>query len=145
MTLELPGPRSRALLNRGLPHLRGGLTYQSASKRAAAKGHRPPAQFIVGRAEGDYVWDLDGNRFIDLQNGWASNPLGNCHPEVIEAVHEAHQRYGFQWEHPLRIPLAEKLAAIMPGQALPRFSFEVSGTEAVEAAIHLALCHKQRR
>ncbi len=145
MTLELPGPRSRALLDRGLPHLRGGLTYRSASEKATAKGHAPPAQFIVGRAEGDYVWDLDGNRFIDFQNGWASNPLGNCHPEVIEAVHEALKRYGFQWEHPLRIPLAEKLAALMPEQALPRFSFEVSGTEAVESAIHLALCHKQRR
>ena len=145
MTLELPGSRSRALLDRGLPHLRGGLTYRSASQEAAANGHAPPAQFIVGRAEGDYVWDLDGNRFIDFQNGWASNPLGNCHPEVIEAVHEALKRYGFQWEHPLRIPLAEKLAALMPEQALPRFSFEVSGTEAAEAAIHLALCHKQRR
>jgi 4-aminobutyrate aminotransferase-like enzyme len=100
---------------------------------------------IVDRAEGDYVWDMDGNRFIDLQNGWATNPLGNCHPEIIAAVHEAHQRYGFQWEHPLRVPLVEKLAELMPGRALPRFSFEVSGTEAAESAIHLALCYTRRR
>ena len=145
MTYELPGTRSRALLARGMPHLRGGLRYESASTKAAAKGYAPPAQFIVGRAEGDYIWDLDGNRYIDFQNGWATNPLGNCHPEIIEAVHQAHRRYGFQWEHPLRIPLAEQLAALMPGQALPRFSFEVSGTEAVESAVHLALCHTRRR
>lgn len=128
-----------------MPHLRDGLRYGAASAAAAARGYAPPAQFIVGRAAGDYVWDLDDNRYIDFQNGWASNPLGNCHPEIIEAVHQAHRRYGFQWEHPLRIPLAEQLAALMPAQALPRFTFEVSGTEAVESAVHLALCHTRRR
>ena len=145
MTYDLPGDRSRALLARGMPHLRDGLRYGAASEKAAARGYVPPAQFIVGRAEGDYVWDLDDNRYIDFQNGWATNPLGNCHPEIIEAVHEAHRRYGFQWEHPLRIPLAEQLAALMPARALPRFTFEVSGTEAVESAVHLALCHTRRR
>ena len=145
MSYDLPGHKSRALLERGLPHLRNGLRYPAAAQRSADKGYDAPAQMIVGRAEGDYVWDLDDNRYIDFQGGWATNPLGNCHPEIIEAVHEAHKRYGFQWEHPLRIPLTEKLAALMPGNALPRFSFEVSGTEAVESAIHLALCHTRRR
>lgn len=145
MTYDLPGDSSRALLARGMPHLRDGLRYEAESAKSAARGYAVPAQFIVGRAEGDYVWDLDGNRYIDFQNGWASNPLGNCHPEIIEAVHEAHRRYGFQWEHPLRIPLVEKLAEIMPAQALPRFTFEVSGTEAAESAVHLALCHTRRR
>ncbi|MEH6589516.1 MAG: aminotransferase class III-fold pyridoxal phosphate-dependent enzyme [Halioglobus sp.] len=145
MSYDLPGKKSKALLARGLPHLRNGLSYANAREKSAAKGFQPPAQMIVDRAEGDFIWDLDGNRYIDFQNGWATNPLGNCHPEIIEAVHAAHKRYGFHWEHPLRIPLAEKLASIMPGQALPRFSFEVSGTEAAEAAIHLALCHTKRR
>ncbi|MGL4563992.1 MAG: aminotransferase class III-fold pyridoxal phosphate-dependent enzyme, partial [Halioglobus sp.] len=145
MSYKLPGDQSRALLERGLPHLRNGLRYPAAARRAANQGYEAPAQMIVGRAEGDYVWDLDDNRYIDFQGGWATNPLGNCHPEIIEAVHAAHRRYGFQWEHPLRIPLAEKLASLMPGGALPRFSFEVSGTEAVESAIHLALCHTRRR
>ena len=145
MTYQLPGDKSRRLLERGLPHLRNGLRYPAAAQASAAKGYDAPAQMIVGRAQGDYVWDLDDNRYIDFQGGWATNPLGNCHPEIIQAVHEAHKRYGFQWEHPLRIPLTEKLAELMPGTALPRFSFEVSGTEAVESAIHLALCHTQRR
>ncbi len=145
MTYQLPGEKSRQLLERGLPHLRNGLRYPAAAQTSAAKGYDAPAQMIVGRAQGDYVWDVDENRYIDFQGGWATNPLGNCHPEIIEAVHEAHKRYGFQWEHPLRIPLTEKLAQLMPGTALPRFSFEVSGTEAVESAIHLALCHTRRR
>ncbi|MFT6286449.1 MAG: 4-aminobutyrate aminotransferase-like enzyme [Alcanivorax sp.] len=145
MSFDLPGPKSRALLDRGQPHSRNGLWYQKASKLSAAKGYSAPSQIIVDRAEGDFVWDLDGNQFIDFQNGWATNPLGNCHPEIIEAVHQAHCRYGYHWEHPLRIPTMEKLASIMPQQALPRFTFEVSGTEAVESAIHLALCYTERR
>ncbi|NCF16654.1 MAG: aminotransferase class III-fold pyridoxal phosphate-dependent enzyme [Haliea sp.] len=145
MSYDLPGSKSRAILARGMPLLRNGLWYRDASEKSIAKGFRPPSQMIVGRAEGDFVWDLDDNRFIDFQNGWATNPLGNCHPEIIEAVHHAHRRYGFQWEHPLRIELAERLARIMPGRALPRFSFEVSGTEAAESAIHLALCYTRRR
>ena len=119
---------------------RNGLRYKALSQQAKQKGFVAPAQIIVGKAEGDYIWDLDGNQFIDFQNGWATNPLGNCHPEIIEAVHSAHKRWGYHWEHPLRFELAEKLAEIMPGKQLPRFSFEVSGTEAVESAVHLALC-----
>ena len=123
---------------------RNGLRYKTLSQQAEQKGFVAPAQIIVGKAEGDYIWDLDGNQFIDFQNGWATNPLGNCHPEIIEAVHSAHERWGYHWEHPLRFELAEKLAEIMPGKQLPRFSFEVSGTEAVESAVHLAMSCQRR-
>ena len=145
MAYTLPGPLSRERLQAGRGLFRHGLRYNSAAEASAERGFIPPAQMIVGRAEGDYVWDLDGNRYIDFQNGWATNPLGNCHPEIIEAVHQAHLRYGYHWEHPLRFELAEKLAEIMPDQQLPRFTFEVSGTEAVESAVHMALCYTQRR
>lgn len=138
-------PRSLSLLQSGKGLFRNGSRYEKLASEAAAKGFEPPQQLLVGRAEGDFVWDLNDKRYIDFQNGWASNPLGNCHPEIIEAVHQAHCRYGYHWEHPLRFELAEELAQIMPGQQLPRFSFEVSGTEAVEAAVHLALCHTKRR
>ena len=145
MAYKLPGKKTQQYLQAGQRLFRNGKRYERTSKEAAKKGFAAPAQIIIGRAEGDYIWDLDGNRFIDFQNGWATNPLGNCHPEIIEAVHSAHQRWGYHWEHPLRFELAEKLAEIMPAKQLPRFSFEVSGTEAVESAVHLALCHTQRR
>ena len=145
LAYTLPGPLSSEKLQAGKGLFRHGLRYNSAAKASAERGFIPPAQMIVGRAEGDYVWDLDGNRYIDFQNGWATNPLGNCHPEIIEAVHQAHLRYGYHWEHPLRYELADQLAQIMPGQQLPRFTFEVSGTEAVESAVHLALCYTKRR
>lgn len=137
--------KTKSMLQVGKRRFQHGLRYDTLAKKAEEKGFKPPAQLIVDRAEGDFVWDLEGKRYIDFQNGWATNPLGNCHPEIIEAVHAAHLRYGYHWEHPLRFELAERLAEIMPGKQLPRFNFEVSGTEAAEAAVHMALCHTQRR
>jgi 4-aminobutyrate aminotransferase-like enzyme len=145
MGRELPGKNSVEILERGISLFRGGLTYRAQAEAARAKGYARPTQLLLDRAQGDFVWDVDGHRYIDLQNGWATNPLGNAHPEVIEAVHEAHLRYGFHYEHPLRYELAEKLAEISPGRELTRFSFEVSGTEAAEAAAFIALCHTKRR
>ena len=145
MAYTLPGKKTKAFLEHCKTHFKHGLTYDLDAKRANSRGFRPPAQIMLDRAKGDFIWDLDGNKFIDFQNGWATNPLGNCHPEILEAVRKAHERYGYHWEHPLRFELAEKLAEIMPGQELPRFTYEVSGTEAVESAVHTALCFKKRR
>ena len=137
--------KSEAMLRRGIALFRNGLRYEEELQRSARRGYRPPSQIIIDRAEGDFIWDLDGRQYIDFQNGWATNPFGNAHPEIIEAVDAAHRRWGFHYDHPLRYELAEKLAGIMPGKALPRFNYEVSGTEAAEAAVHLALCFTKRR
>ncbi len=145
MTEQFPGPKTRAVLERGIPLFRNGLRFEEEMARAGRRGFRVANQVVIDRAEGDFVWDMDGRRYIDFQNGWATNPLGNAHPEVIEAVDAAHRRYGFHYDHPLRYDLAERLANIMPGQALPRFNYEVSGTEAAEAAVYLALTHTERR
>ena len=145
MTYDLPGKKTKAFLHSCKSYFKHGLTYELDAKRSNSRGFKPPAQIMLDRAKGDYIWDLDGNKFIDFQNGWATNPLGNCHPEILEAVRLANERYGYHWEHPLRFELAEKLAEIMPGKQLSRFTYEVSGTEAVESAVHTALCFKKRR
>ncbi len=145
MTDEFPGPKTRAQLERGIPLFKNGLRFDKELEKASRRGYRSANQIVVDKAEGDFIWDMDGKRYIDFQNGWATNPIGNAHPEIIEAVDAAHRRYGFHFDHPLRYDLAEKLAETMPARALPRFSFEVSGTEAAEAAIHLALTKTQRR
>ena len=145
MAYDLPGKKTKAFLHSCKSYFKHGLTYELDAKRSNSRGFKPPAQIMLDRAKGDHIWDLDGNKFIDFQNGWATNPLGNCHPEILEAVRLANERYGYHWEHPLRFELAEKLAEIMPGKQLSRFTYEVSGTEAVESAVHTALCFKKRR
>lgn len=142
---RIPGPKTREWLERGIPLFKNGLRFREELEKAANRGFEAASQIIVDRAEGDFVWDVDGRRYIDFQNGWATNPVGNANPEIIDAVDAAHRRYGFHYDHPLRYELAERLAEIMPRQALPRFNFEVSGTDAAEAAVHLALTRKRRR
>lgn len=145
MNEKFPGPKTKAILERGIPLFHNGLRFKEEMEKAGKRGFRAARQIVVDKAEGDFIWDMDGKRYIDFQNGWATNPVGNAHPEIIEAVHQAHRRYGFHYDHPLRYELAEQLADIMPGRALPRFNYEVSGTEAAEAAVHLALSHTKRR
>ena len=145
MSDKFPGPKTLAALRRGIPLFKNGLRFESEMEKAGRRGFRSVRQIVIDRAEGDFIWDMDGKRYIDFQNGWATNPLGNVHPEILEVVYAAEKRYGFHFDHPLRYDLAERLAEIMPQKKLPRFSFEVSGTEAVEAAVHLALTHTKRR
>ena len=145
MADKFPGPKTLAALERGIPLFRNGLRFDAELERAGRRGYRPVRQIVIDKAQGDFVWDLDGKRYIDFQNGWATNPLGNCHPEILEAVEAANRRFGFHYDHPLRYDLAEMLVEVMPGKALPRTNYEVSGTEAAEAAVHLALTHTKRR
>ena len=145
MTDAFPGKKTRAMLERGIPLFRNGLKFEAELEKAGRRGFRTARQIVIDKAAGDFIWDLDGKRYIDFQNGWATNPVGNAHPEVVEAVHAAHQRYGFHYDHPLRYELAEQLIAIMPDSSLSRFNYEVSGTEAAEASVHLALTHTKRR
>lgn len=145
MSNSIPGPKAKEILERGIPVFQNGLIFEEKMQKAARRGFRPAGQVMVDRAKGDYIWDVDGNKYIDFQNGWATNPIGNAHPEIIEAVHQAHQRYGFHYDHPLRYDLAEKIVNITPEKALSRFTFEVSGTEAAESAYYMAMCYKRRR
>lgn len=145
MNESFPGPKTLAALRRGIPLFKNGLRFDAELAQAGRRGFRSVRQIVIDKAAGDFVWDLDGKRYIDFQNGWATNPLGNCHPEILEAVEAANRRFGFHFDHPLRYDLAEMLADIMPGKALPRTNYEVSGTEAAEAAVHLALTHTKRR
>lgn len=111
---------------------------------AARAGLPPPARFVVAKAEGSWLTDVDGNKFIDFSAGWASNNVGNVHPTVLETVIEAMKQYGFCYNSAIRYELAEKLAEISPNKKLTRVSYEISGTEAAEAAVSYAITYKQR-
>ena len=61
MAYILPGPKTSARLHAGKTLFRHGLNYDEDAVASAARGFIPPAQIILDRAEGDYVWDLDDN------------------------------------------------------------------------------------
>jgi len=92
-------------------------------------------QRVLVRGEGAYVWDADGNRYLDLLGGIAVNALGHAHPAIIKAVNEQLGTLGhisnFFASEP-QIELAEKLLALVGREG--RVFFTNSGAEANEAA-----------
>ena len=98
------------------------------------------------RGEGSYVWDAEGNRYLDLFNGWGCNLLGHCPPGVTQAVAEQLGQLIHvpnTWHTELQGQWAKALSErSFGGQAF----FCNSGTEANESAIKLARLHtpKQR-
>ncbi len=95
-----------------------------------------PPQTVLVRGEGCYVWDADGNRYLDLLAGIAVNALGHAHPALVEAVSTQMSTLGhvsnFFATEP-QVALAEKLLALV-GHA-GRVFFTNSGAEANEAAL----------
>jgi len=96
------GARSRELFARAKELLPGGVN--SPVRAFGAVGGEP---FFVDRAEGPYLWDVDGNRYVDHVLSWGPMILGHADPDVTEAVREAATRgtsYGapHEAEGPLR-------------------------------------------
>lgn len=92
---------------------------------------------FVERAQGPYIWDIDGNRYIDYLLGFGSVVLGHAHPEVNAAVMETLAR----GVNPTllsreQVELAEKLVALIP--AADQVTFLKSGSDAIGAAVRLA-------
>src|ERR1700749_3740722 len=103
---------------------------------AAMMGNYGVPPLALDRGEGSQVWDVDGNRYLDLIAGIAVSALGHAHPAVIAAVTRqvgkiAHTSNLFV--HEPGVLLAEKLLSLLHQDA--RVFFCNSGTEANEAAL----------
>lgn len=95
---------------------------------------------VEAKAEGVYVWDREGNKYIDCLGGYGVFALGHRHPKVIEAVKTWLDKIPLSSKLFLNYPeslLGEKLAKILPGDIQYSF-FGNSGSEAVEGALKLA-------
>lgn len=95
------------------------------------------------RGEGQYLWDADGNRYLDLLSGYGVFTMGRNHPKLKQALHtalDADYASMVQMDAPLlAAQLAEKLLSKMPAHVDTVF-FTNSGTEANEAALKFAKC-----
>ena len=93
------------------------------------------------RGEGSYIWDAEGNRYLDLFPGWGCNLLGHCPPRVVEAIQQQAAtliHVPNSWHLDLQGRWAQLLSErSFGGQAF----FCNSGAEANEAAIKLARLH----
>ena len=92
---------------------------------------------FLARAEGPYVWDEDGRRYIDYVGSWGPMILGHAHRNVIKAVQQqAEQGLGFGAPTTLEIEMAQTICKLMP--AIEKVRMVSSGTEATMSAIRLA-------
>lgn len=96
---------------------------------------------VAERAEGAYVYDRDGTRYLDFTCGIGVTNTGHCHPAVVRAVQEQaakllHGQANIIF-HPPLLELAQELRTIVP-EPLDCFFFSNSGAEAVEGAVKLA-------
>jgi 4-aminobutyrate aminotransferase len=95
---------------------------------------------VAVRGKGSYLYDINGEAYLDLSSGIAVNNLGHCHPAVVAAIQEqaAELIHTSVTAHHIKyIELAQKLAEISPGN-LDSVFLSNSGTESVEGAIKLA-------
>jgi 4-aminobutyrate aminotransferase/(S)-3-amino-2-methylpropionate transaminase len=128
----VPGPRSRDL----------------AERLARSEGRNvtclaPAAPIFWERAAGANVWDVDGNRFIDVTAAFAVANTGHGHPRVVSAVQDQVDRllHGMGDVHPpaVKVELLDELVRRYPGGVPARAVLSSSGSDAVETAIKTAL------
>src|SRR5580698_2080955 len=124
--------RSRQLQLRAERFLPGGV--DSPVRAFRAVGGDPP---FVSRAEGAYLFDADGNRYLDFFGSWGPMILGHAFPPVVEAIQQAAAKgASFGASTAAEADLAELVTRCFP--SVEKLRFVSSGTEACMSAIRLA-------
>jgi 4-aminobutyrate aminotransferase len=98
------------------------------------------ARIVAEKAKGSYIYDMNGDAYLDFATGIAVNNVGHCHPKVVEAVQKQVAQLmhtSVTTHHKGYIELAKKLAELAPGR-LDSVFLANSGAEAVEGAIKMA-------
>jgi glutamate-1-semialdehyde 2,1-aminomutase len=130
--MAYPLTRSRELQKRAEKLLPGGV--DSPARAFGAVGGDPP---FLERGEGAYLWDADGNRYIDYFGSWGPMILGHAFPPVVEAIQSAAARSAsFGASTAAEADLAELVTRAFP--SIEKLRFVNSGTEATMSAIRLA-------
>jgi glutamate-1-semialdehyde 2,1-aminomutase len=98
---------------------------------------------VITRAKGAYIWDADGNRYIDYRLAFGPIILGHVDARVNQAVTDAIANGTiYAHTHPLEIEVAERMVRMCPGVEKVRFAN--SGTEATMHALRIARAHANR-
>jgi 4-aminobutyrate aminotransferase / (S)-3-amino-2-methylpropionate transaminase / 5-aminovalerate transaminase len=122
---------------------------QSRKQQAIARGQGNVYPVYVSHARNAEVWDIEGNRYIDMGTGIAVCNTGHAHPKVVAAITEQVQKFSHTCvmvnPYPQAVELAEKLNKLVPGPTEKKSVFVSTGAEAVENAIKIARAYTGRR
>ncbi len=125
--VDAPGPKARALIAR--------------DAAVVSPSYPRDYPFVMSHGRGFEVWDVDGNRYLDFAAGIAVCSTGHCHPQVVQSVKDAADRFlhiSSDFWHEAQVSLAERINALSPMKEPVMSFFAQSGTESVEAALKLA-------
>ena len=124
--------KSEQLFSEAVNLMPGGVNSPVRAFRAVGSHPR-----FIDRARGPYVWDVDGNRYIDYIGSWGPMILGHNHPAVYEAVVKAAEKgLSFGAATGIEVQVAELVKQMVPSMEMMRMVN--SGTEAVMSAVRLA-------
>ena len=126
------GEKSKAQFEKARKIIPGGVN--SPVRAGKAVGIDPP---FIDRAEACFLWDMEGNQYVDYVCSWGPMILGHAHPEVVKALEERVRKgtsYGAPTE--LEVEMAETIINMVPSIEMVRMVN--SGTEATMSAIRLA-------
>src|SRR2546423_689303 len=131
---EIPGPRSREILER--------------KERVVAAPLSLVHPIVIARGDGAQLTDVDGNPFLDFTGGVGCLNVGHANPRVVEAVQEQAARF-FHTDftivpYEVYVTLAERLIALSPFRGPAKAAFFNAGTEAVENAVKFARSYTKR-
>jgi 4-aminobutyrate aminotransferase/(S)-3-amino-2-methylpropionate transaminase len=131
---EIPGPRSREILER--------------KARVVAEPLSIYLPVVIEEARGALLTDVDGNTFIDFTGGVGCLNVGHSHPKVVAAAQEQLERFSHTdftiVPYEIYVSLAERLTELAPITGSKRAAFFNAGTEAIENAIKFARSYTKR-
>src|SRR6266700_7501237 len=130
--------RSHALFEEAQQLLPGGVNSPVRAFRGV--GGNP---IFIASAQGPYLYDVDGNRYLDYVQSWGPMILGHAHPKVVEAVVQASKR-GFSFGAPTQAENELAGLVIDSVRSLEMVRFVNSGTEATMSALRLARAYTDR-
>jgi 4-aminobutyrate aminotransferase len=130
-----PGPKARAMIER--------------DHAVTSPSYIKEYPLVVDTARGSFVYDVDGNSYLDFMAGIAVTSTGHAHPKVVKAIQDAAGKFlhicGTDFYYESMVTLCEKLSqAVAPYMGPTKIFLSNSGTEAVEGAIKLARHHTRR-
>lgn len=131
---EIPGPKSKALSER--------------RAKAVPRGLSHGTPIYVAKAEGAWLEDVDGNRYLDFAGGIGCLNVGHRREDVVSVVKDQLDRFLHTCvqvtPYELYVRLAERMNEVTPGKFAKKTFFVSSGAEAVENAVKIARAYTKR-
>jgi 4-aminobutyrate aminotransferase len=130
-----PGPKGQAII--------------ALDKKYTSPSYIKEYPLVVERGEGPWIYDVDGNRYLDFMAGIAVTSTGHAHPQVVKAIKDAADKFlhicGTDFYYDSFSKICERLANLVPEMGPQKVFLSNSGTEAIEGAIKLVRWHTKRQ